>query len=765
MGRKGIARRVRIIPSTDIRFQTKVACMAGSIHRHRVAATALLVAAVALSSLALNLGGRARAAGTTWWVASSGDDANPGTQAAPFLTVGKAAAVAQPGDVVAVQPGTYREGVEPANSGAPGAPVTFRSVVPRAATLLGTVPVGSWAPASGATWAAAYTALPGVPPKELLVDGAPLPQASAIPTAAGWWYDQPNHLLYLQTAAGDDPGGHTVEVGRFNYGFHVAGKSDIVIDGFAFDRQNNDGVRIADATRVLVRNVLVTDAAAHGVLFDHTSGCQLLDSEVQGSGSHGVDVHDGTQATVLRVHSHDNGFHGIELAGATGSLISGNTVDHNAVPGDVRNAAGISVDGDLSPTAPVTASGNRVVGNVAHDNEDTGIQLHKGSTGSTVADNLSYHNGDHGFDALTSSDNRLLGNTSVGNYKDGFSVEGDAQRVQLYGNLAVDNGLTVSPPEYDLYVGGPVDSSSATLISDSNLWWNSDTSRKPIDWNGTAFATLADYQAASGRDLHSRAADPRFVAAGDFHLGAGSAAIDPGTSLPAGYPTTDLSGDVRADDPASPNTGQGQLPFFDIGAYEFQPHAAASLRVAAPAVLVYGAKATIVGTLRLAATGGPVVGQEVDLYAHAPYRPYQRVAAARTDAAGQVRFVIAPSTTIRLELVHPDTPAVQATTSAAPVLQVRTAVSARPSAGGLRLGQTLTVTGRVAPNHHGQLVYLQAVVHGTWRNVAAARLSATSAYTLRVRPPTRGTWTYRVLKPADADHAAGWSATFRLAVR
>ena len=55
---------------------------------------------------------------TEFHVAKGGSDANPGTRAAPFRTIQHAADLAQPGDVVTVYQGVYRERITPPRGGA-----------------------------------------------------------------------------------------------------------------------------------------------------------------------------------------------------------------------------------------------------------------------------------------------------------------------------------------------------------------------------------------------------------------------------------------------------------------------------------------------------------------------------------------------------------------------------------------------------------------------------------------------------------------------
>jgi hypothetical protein len=89
---------------------------------------------------------------------------------------------------------------------------------------------------------------------------------------------------------------------------------------------------------------------------------------------------------------------------------------------------------------------------------------------------------------------------------------------------------------------------------------------------------------------------------------------------------------------------------------------------------------------------------------------------------------------------------------------VRTAVTAIVSRTSLALGGTFTMSGSVAPTHASQTVYLQRYAgNGKWTTVASKVLGSTSGYAFSVKPSLRATFTYRVYKPADADHIASYS--------
>ena len=83
----------------------------------------------------------ATAEATTYYVGTTGNDSNNGTSLnTPFRTIGKAASVVNPGDVVNVRGGTYGEAVNINRGGALGNPVTFQRYQSEAPILQG--PVG-----------------------------------------------------------------------------------------------------------------------------------------------------------------------------------------------------------------------------------------------------------------------------------------------------------------------------------------------------------------------------------------------------------------------------------------------------------------------------------------------------------------------------------------------------------------------------------------------------------------------------------------------
>jgi parallel beta-helix repeat protein len=80
---------------------------------------------------------QAQTAPTYYYVATSGDDSNPGTELLPWKTLTKAASMATAGVTVFVRQGTYNERLVPLNSGTAEEPVIFAAYPGESVTLTG----------------------------------------------------------------------------------------------------------------------------------------------------------------------------------------------------------------------------------------------------------------------------------------------------------------------------------------------------------------------------------------------------------------------------------------------------------------------------------------------------------------------------------------------------------------------------------------------------------------------------------------------------
>jgi hypothetical protein len=88
-------------------------------------------------------------------VAKTGDDGALGDRGRPYLTIGKAAGVAQPGDTVTVHAGTYREWVKPARSGTSEPKrITYRAAAGEKVLIKGSERITSWTSEGGGVWKA-----------------------------------------------------------------------------------------------------------------------------------------------------------------------------------------------------------------------------------------------------------------------------------------------------------------------------------------------------------------------------------------------------------------------------------------------------------------------------------------------------------------------------------------------------------------------------------------------------------------------------------
>ncbi|HTA30069.1 MAG TPA: right-handed parallel beta-helix repeat-containing protein, partial [Candidatus Cybelea sp.] len=90
---------------------------------------------------------------TNFEVATNGSDSNPGTHELPFLTIQHAADVAQPGDVITVHEGVYRERIDPPRGGTSDANrITYQAAPGEKVIITGSEPMTGWVKATNDTW-------------------------------------------------------------------------------------------------------------------------------------------------------------------------------------------------------------------------------------------------------------------------------------------------------------------------------------------------------------------------------------------------------------------------------------------------------------------------------------------------------------------------------------------------------------------------------------------------------------------------------------
>ena len=129
-----------------------------------------------------------------------------------------------------------------------------------------------------------------------------------------------------------------------------------------------------------------------------------------------------------------------------------------------------------------------------------------------------------------------------------------------------------------------------------------------------------------------------------------------------------------------------------------------------------------------------------------------------SSSTGLVSFAHKPAWSLTYRWQYAGTPTLIGTAGGSVAVSVRMTVSAALSKPSIRLGGSVTMSGKVLPSHAGSTVILQRKSGSTWVTVGTAKLSVTSAYSITFKPSTKGSKEYRVLKAADGDHVASVSA-------
>jgi hypothetical protein len=198
------------------------------------------------------------------------------------------------------------------------------------------------------------------------------------------------------------------------------------------------------------------------------------------------------------------------------------------------------------------------------------------------------------------------------------------------------------------------------------------------------------------------------------------------------------------------------------GGAQAAPPSPHQLSIAAkPARIVYGGKVAITGKLTGADNAGETINLNEDPF---PFDTFTKVATTQTSATGSYGFFVIPTVNTKYQT---DAKSKSPATSPALLVKVAPKITLKVSDRTPAVGQKVTFSGTVAPEHDGQSVLLQRwKKDGGWRTIKTLVLAdagtASSKYSY-TRKITR-TGTFRVAKPADTDHAAGHSHRRTLSV-
>jgi hypothetical protein len=303
----------------------------------------------------------------------------------------------------------------------------------------------------------------------------------------------------------------------------------IVVEGLRASNANRAAVRIDQSHHVTVRNGVFANNGTWGIFTDFSDDTLLEGNTCSGSvAEHGIYVSNSSDRPVVRGnHLFNNsraGLHmnGDESAGGDG-IISGGLVENNVIHGNgVGGGAGINMDG-VQDTV--------VRNNLLYDNHATGI----------VAFRQDGAQGPRGLQIL----HNTVDQASNGRWA--------LQIFDTTGAILVRNNVLYNRHAFR----GSLNYGNATDVANTDSDYNV-LDRVSPDGDATIFG-LAAWQ-GMGHEPHSVL--PGTLAAlfvnangGDYHLPAGSPAVDRGLTLPA--VTLDIEGNPRPQGASS-----------DAGAYE-----------------------------------------------------------------------------------------------------------------------------------------------------------------------------------------------------
>jgi hypothetical protein len=186
---------------------------------------------------------------------------------------------------------------------------------------------------------------------------------------------------------------------------------------------------------------------------------------------------------------------------------------------------------------------------------------------------------------------------------------------------------------------------------------------------------------------------------------------------------------------------------------------------ASAATIMYSRTSTLSTTVTRINDGAKLAGVPVVLYSKAKTATKWSVAGQFTsDANGVVSTAQKPGVSTYYMWGYNGATGLLGTRSAAVLVQVQPAMSAYLVPSSMALGKAAALYGYLNPPHAGMTVYLQRRSGTSWVAVTTGKLATNGKFAFSIKPTARGTYTYRVVWLADADHQGTQTASKVLTV-